>query len=129
MNTAYQKRILVADDELSVRSLLRKTSGQSYTVLEASDGDQAVDMARREKPDLILMDIMMPKLDGIGACNIIKSNPDTRTIPVVMVTARWQKLDQEYAEEMGADGYIVKPFRPCELMSTVSAFLKIATGT
>ena len=125
MNTTEQKTILIADDELAVRALLKKTLGTAYTVLEASDGEEAVDIACREKPDLILLDIMMPRLDGIGACSIIKADPDNRDIPVIMVTARWQTPDQEYAREMGANGYIVKPFRPKQLLETVSNHLKV----
>jgi CheY-like chemotaxis protein len=123
MNGTEQKTILVSDDESSVRSMLKKMLSRSYTVIEASNGEEAVDIAGREKPDLILMDVMMPKLDGIGACNIIKSDPATKAIKVIMVTARWQKLDQEYAAEMGADGYVVKPFRTQELMETIDQFL------
>ncbi len=129
MRRTDPKKILVADDELSVRSLLRKTLSKDYEVLEAGDGEEAVEVVRAEKPDLVLMDIMMPKLDGIGACSIIKSDPDTRAIPVVMVTARWQKLDQEYAAEMGADGYVAKPFQPRELMRQISKFLKTPAKT
>jgi CheY-like chemotaxis protein len=125
MEITDRKTILVADDELVVRAFMKKTLSKNYTVLEACDGEQAVDIARREKPALILMDIMMPKLDGIGACSVIKSDPDNKAIPVIMVTARWQQPDQEYAREMGADGYIVKPFRPKELLETVSNYLTV----
>lgn len=123
MDESGKKKILIADDESSVRSLLRKILRGKYILFEASNGEEAVDMAQREKPDIILMDIMMPKLDGVGACNVIKSDPDTKAIPVIMVTARWQPLDQEYAAEMGADGYIVKPFDHRELIDKINEFL------
>ena len=123
MDESGRKKILIADDESSVRSFLRRILRGKYIVSEASDGEEAVDMAQREKPDVILMDIMMPKLDGVGACNIIKSDLGTRAIPVIMVTARWQPLDQEYAQDMGADGYIVKPFDTRELMDKINECL------
>ncbi|MFC1893223.1 response regulator [Chloroflexota bacterium] len=123
MEEIGRKKVLIADDESSVRSLLRRILHSKYIVSEASNGEEAVDMAQREKPDIILMDVMMPKLDGVGACSVIKSDPDTRAIPVIMVTARWQPLDQEYAKDMGADGYIVKPFDTQELMDTINELL------
>lgn len=123
MDDSEKKRILIADDESSVRSLLKRILSGNYVVFEASNGEEALDVAHREKPDLILMDIMMPKLDGIGACTLIKHDPDTQTIPVIMVTARWQPLDQEYAKDMGADGYLVKPFDTKELMDKTEKFL------
>ena len=123
MDESGKKRILIADDESSVRSLLKRILSGNYVVFEASNGEEALDVAHREKPDLILMDIMMPKLDGIGACTLIKNDPVTQTIPVIMVTARWQPLDQEYAKDMGADGYLVKPFDTKELMDKTEKFL------
>ncbi len=118
-----KKKILIADDEVYIRLLVRSILGKDYTVLEASNGEEAVDTARTQKPDLILMDIMMPKLDGVGACNIIKSDPIIGAIPVVMLTARADKLDQKYAKDMGADGYITKPFSSSGLRDTVNRLL------
>ena len=118
-----KKKILVADDEAYIRLLVRSTLGRDYIVLEASNGEEAVDMARTQSPDLILMDIMMPKLDGVGACNITKSDPITGTIPVIMLTALTDKLDQKYAKDMGADGYMIKPFSSWELLYVVSSVL------
>ena len=118
-----KKKVLVADDEAYIRLLVRSILGKDYTVLEASDGEEAVNMAHAQRPDLILMDIMMPKLDGVGACNIIKSDPITGTIPVVMLTALADKLDQKYATDMGADGYMIKPFSSWELLYTVNSLL------
>ena len=118
-----KKKILIADDETYIRLLVRSVLGRDYSVLEASDGEEAVYIARTQSPALILMDIMMPKLDGVGACNIIKSGLNTREILVIMVSAREDKLDQEYAKEMGADGYVIKPFRSWELLYTVNSLL------
>ena len=122
-NQMDKKKVLIADDEAHIRLLVRSILAKDCIVLEAGDGEEAVDVARTERPDLILMDIMMPKLDGVGACNIIKSDSITGTIPVVMLTALTDKLDQKYAKDMGADGYITKPFTSWELLDTVNRFL------
>ena len=118
-----KKKVLIADDEAHIRLLMRSILAKDYIILEASDGEEAVDVARTERPDLILMDIMMPKLDGVGACNIIKSDSTTKGIPVIMVSARGDKVDQEYAKDMGADGYITKPFSSQELLGTINRIL------
>ncbi len=114
--------ILIADDELYIRQLMASALGRDYTVLEASDGEEAIDMARSQKPDLILMDIMMPKLDGIGACYLLKSDVNTRAIPVIMVSVRTDKLDQDYSKEMGADDYLAKPFSVQALLDKVKQY-------
>jgi two-component system alkaline phosphatase synthesis response regulator PhoP len=118
------KKVLIADDEAYIRLLVKSILGKDYIVLEAGDGEEAVNIARTQRPDLILMDIMMPKLDGVGACKVIKSDSSTEGIPVVMVSARGDTLDQEYAKDMGADGYITKPFNARELWDTVNRLLK-----
>lgn len=116
-------KILVVDDEENVRRLLRSMLGNKYIVLEAKDGEVAIDIARSQKPDFILMDIMMPNIDGYTACHTIKQDPATKTIPVVMLTAVGQELNKKLAQEMGADGYITKPFGLLELLNTVERFL------
>ena len=116
-------KILVVDDEENVRRLLRSMLGNKYIVLEAKDGEVAIDIARSQKPDFILMDIMMPNIDGYTACYTIKQDPATKTIPIVMLTAVGQELNKKLAQEMGADGYITKPFSLLELFNTVERFL------
>lgn len=118
-----QATILIVDDEENVRRLLRSMLGNKYIVLEAKDGEVAIDIARSQKPDFILMDIMMPNMDGYTACHTIKQDPVTKTIPVVMLTAAGQELNKKLAQEMGADGYITKPFGLLELLNTVERFL------
>jgi len=118
-----QATILIVDDEETVRRLLRSMLGNKYIVLEAKDGEVAIDIARSQKPDFILMDIMMPNIDGYTACHTIKQDPATKTIPVVMLTAAGQELNKKLAQEMGADGYITKPFGLLELLNTVERFL------
>ena len=116
-------KILVVDDEENVRRLLRSMLGNKYIVLEAKDGEVAIDIARSQKPDFILIDIMMPNIDGYTACYTIKQDPATKTIPIVMLTAVGQELNKKLAQEMGADGYITKPFSLLELLNTVERFL------
>jgi len=118
------KKILIVDDEPSVRALVKKLLGKGYVVLEANDGEEAVNMAFNQKPDLILMDILMPKMDGYTACNKVKKDPLTRAIPVVMLTAVDHELNVKLSQEMGANGYITKPFTPRDLLAAVDQFLK-----
>jgi len=117
--------ILIADDERGIRLLAREFLGQKFGVLEASDGQEATDIANKYKPALILMDILMPNVDGYTACSRIKMNPATETIPVVMITALGHELNRKLAESSGADGYLIKPFLEEELFEIISKFLEI----
>ena len=94
----YQKTVLVVDDEETVRRVVRKVLGSDYAVLEAMDGEAAVDIAKRQKPDLILMDLMMPKMDGYTACSSIKADQATKVIPVVMLTGVGHELNKKLAK-------------------------------
>ena len=118
-----KKTILIADDESNIRLMVSSMLSKDYLVLKASDGQEAIDIARTQKPDLILMDIMMPNVDGYSACHAIKKDKTTSTILVVMVTALGQELNQKFAEQMGADGYITKPFSLHSLTDVISRFL------
>ena len=118
-----KKKVLVVDDEENVRRLLRSMLGNKYIVLEAKDGEVAIDIARSQRPDIILMDIMMPGIDGYTACHTIKQDPATETIPVVMLTAIGQELNKKLAKEMGADGYITKPFSLQDLLDAIDRCL------
>jgi two-component system alkaline phosphatase synthesis response regulator PhoP len=119
MSKTAKKKVLIVDDEPTVIKLLRRLLGKHYVVIEASDGEEAVLMATSQRPDLILMDIMMPRMDGYHSCYAIKKDPETRAIPVVMLTAINQPLNVKLGEMMGADGYITKPFNSEELLSTI----------
>jgi two-component system, OmpR family, alkaline phosphatase synthesis response regulator PhoP len=121
-----ENKILVADDESEIRLMVNRMLGKDYFVLEAANGKEAVNVARLQKPDLVLMDIMMPDMDGYSACHAIKSDPETRNIPVIMVTGIEHELNLKLSREMGADGYITKPFSLEELVETVERFV---TGT
>ena len=105
-----KQKILIADDEPGVRLLVNKMLGEEYIVLQAADGEEAVDIAKRQQPALILMDLIMPKIDGYAACLKIKTDQLTKGIPVVVLTAIGHELNKKFAEEMGANGYITKPF-------------------
>ena len=118
-----KRKILIVDDEPYVRLLVRRFLSNNYTVIEASDGEEAVNMARSQKPDLILMDIMMPKMDGYTSCYEIKIDPITEAIPVVMLTAVGYELNVKLSKDMGAEGYITKPFSHHDLQDAISQFL------
>lgn len=118
------KVILIVDDDpksLKLTGVLLKASG--YEILEATDGEQGVELAREEKPDLILMDIMMPRMDGYTACDAIKRDEATKGIPVVMLTAIDYVLNKELAVRMKADGYLTKPFNRQHLLDEVNRYL------
>ena len=118
-----KKKILVADDELNIRSLVSKLLNRDYIVIEATNGKEAVDIAKREKPDLILMDLMMPEMDGYTACSIIKADQATQSIPVVILTAVSHELNKKLAKEIGASGYLTKPFQLQDLLDAIDKFL------
>jgi two-component system alkaline phosphatase synthesis response regulator PhoP len=124
MNGSSQKKILIADDEATVRALVKRLLGKSYVILEAEDGEEAVQVANSQKPDLVLMDILMPKMDGLTACHVIKSSPATKDIPVVMLTAVDYELNRKLSQEvMGAQDYITKPFDSQTLNSAIDRFV------
>ena len=117
-----KKRIMIADDEFYVRDMVASALEDDYIVLEASDGEEAVSMARNHKPNLILMDILLPKLDGVSACYLLKSDAITREIPIIMISGRTDKLDQNYNKSIGADDCLAKPFDVQNLIDKVSKY-------
>jgi CheY-like chemotaxis protein len=119
-----KKKILVADDEPSVRLTVVRMLEKYYSIIEADNGEEAIEIAEKQNPDLILIDLMMPKMDGYTACSKIKNNTETKGIPVVMLTAIDHELNKKFASEVGADGYITKPFIQEELLNTVSRFIR-----
>ncbi len=123
-NKTGKKTVLVVDDEEHVRSLLKRILRSRYEVIEASDGKMAVDLTQKQRPDIILMDIMMPKMNGDVACHIVKSNPLTSNIPVIMVTAVDHDLNKKLSlDVMGANEYITKPFEIDGLLDTINKLL------
>ncbi len=117
-----KKKVVIVDDELYIRRLVSNALSREYTVLEASDGEEGLNVIRTWKPDLILMDVLMPNLDGYTACYEIKKDEATRAIPVVMLTGIGHELNRKLAQEMGADGYITKPFDLQDLLDTVKQY-------
>lgn len=119
-----RSKILVVDDEPFVRKLVRRMLDRDYDIVEAQDGAEAVDMARKHDLDLILMDMMMPKMDGLSACYALKQDSATKDIPVVMLTAITHELNRRMSENvMGASGYVTKPFTTQELLSAIRPLL------
>ena len=117
-------RILVVDDEIYIVHILDFSLGmEGYEVLTALDGEQALEKARAEKPDLIVLDIMMPKLDGYETCKILKADAETKDIPVILLSAKGRNVDQKIGFEVGADDYITKPFSPRKLVERINAIL------
>ena len=119
------KKILIADDEEPLRLLVRATlelddagEGQ-YDILEATDGNEALEVARRERPQLILLDIQMPGLSGLEVCKMLKNDAATSDLMIVMLTAKGQQSDRELGFAAGADDYFAKPFSPLELLQLV----------
>lgn len=121
-----QKRILIADDEEDVVTTLQFTlEKEGYQCLTAYDGKEALDKAKGENPDLIVLDIMMPKMNGYEVSRLLKFDARFKHIPIVMLTARTQAKDKEIGRDTGADVYITKPFEMDDLVSTVHNILKL----
>lgn len=119
-------RILVVDDEARIRQIIRKYAEfEGFGVEEAVDGMQAIEICRKEDFDLIIMDVMMPELDGFSACREIRKFKKT---PIIMLSARGEEYDKIHGFELGSDDYVVKPFSPKELMMRVNAVIKRSQG-
>jgi two-component system alkaline phosphatase synthesis response regulator PhoP len=122
-------RILVVDDEIYIVHILDFSLGmEGYEVVTALDGEQALEKARAEKPDLIVLDIMMPKLDGYETCKRLKADAATKDIPVILLSAKGRNVDQKVGFEVGADDYITKPFSPRKLVERINAILGHGTS-
>ena len=119
-----EKTVLVVDDEASLRLLTQATLGRgTCRVLEATNGAAGLELARREHPDLVILDVGMPDLDGYTVCRALKADPATAGIAVVMLTARAQEGDRQRGVEAGADAYVTKPFSPRVLLGTAERLL------
>jgi two-component system alkaline phosphatase synthesis response regulator PhoP len=114
------KTILVADDEPSLRLLVKATLAiKKFTVVEVSNGQDALNLARQIKPDLVLLDVMMPFLTGFQVCAELKKDSSTAQIPVIILTAKGGQDDKDLAHSVGASHFLTKPFRPPELLAAV----------
>ncbi|WP_435742191.1 response regulator transcription factor [Nocardioides sp. SYSU DS0663] len=117
-------RILVADDDVDIRELVEfKLSTLGHDIVAVSDGAAAVEACRADRPDLAVLDVMMPGFSGLDAIRVIRSEPALADLPVILLTARAQESDVETGFDSGADDYITKPFSPRELASRVEALL------
>lgn len=119
-----KKRILLVDDEKdSVETLTFRLEANNYEVVSAYDGQEGLDKAMREKPNLIILDLMLPRMDGYKVCGLLKSDARYSKIPIILFTARAQESDKKMGEEVGADAYITKPFEPKVLLGKIEELL------
>src|SRR5712671_5242235 len=130
MDAVSSKRILIVEDEKDVVDLLtlnlRKAGG--FAISTASDGATGLSKTRAEKPDFIILDLMLPKMPGLEVCKLLKSDPATRHIPILMLTARAEEVDRIVGLEFGADDYVTKPFSPREVILRIKAILRRGTA-
>jgi two-component system cell cycle response regulator len=118
-------KILIADDEPSLRLLVRATlsANKSFELIEAFDGNEALNKAQKELPELILLDVMMPGLSGFEVCERLKNDPKTNKITIIMLTAKGQQSDRDWAISVGTDYFLTKPFSPIELFNLIEKIL------
>lgn len=120
-----QKKILFVDDELDLVKTIRfSLEVEGFNVIVSHDGEDALNKARKENPDLILLDIMLPKLDGYKVCRLLKFDERYKHIPILMLTAKIQEKDKLLGKETGADEYITKPFDIGELLEKIKSYLR-----
>jgi two-component system alkaline phosphatase synthesis response regulator PhoP len=122
-----RKKILLVDDTDTILLFLKTLlAGQDFEFLTAKNGAEAVEKARRERPDLVLLDIFMPVMDGIEACRVMKGDPELKDIPVVIVTARSEAENVERCLDAGCDDYVFKPVRKLELLDKINRLLGLS---
>lgn len=118
-----KKTILIADDEPNIINLIKLSLPSEYDIIEAKDGQEALDVISNKKPDLILLDVMMPKKNGYEVCKLLKAHDETKDIIIAMLSAKKEDQDIMTGLEIGADAYITKPFEPLELERRVQELL------
>lgn len=122
-----KEKILIVDDEKDIVKMLGYNLGkEGYRTLLAYDGQRAIDLARKEHPDIILLDVMLPEMDGFEVCKALKKEASTAHIPIIMLTAKSLEADKIVGLELGADDYVTKPFSPRELIARLKAILRRA---
>jgi len=118
------KKILVVDDETQlVEMVAMRLEANDYEVVTAADGQEALNQAKKERPDLMILDLMLPKMDGYKVCGLLKKDSKFSKMPIIIFSARAQQEDKRLAEEMGADAYMTKPFEPQALLAKISELL------
>jgi phosphate regulon transcriptional regulator PhoB len=123
------QKILIVEDEPDIRKLVQYNLEQErFKVVEAEDGEQALKLLQREKPNLVILDLMLPGLSGIELCKLLRQRSDTARLPILMLTAKAGEADRIIGLEMGADDYLGKPFSPREMVARVRALLRRADG-
>jgi two-component system, OmpR family, alkaline phosphatase synthesis response regulator PhoP len=123
--TGAGQKIVVVEDEPDIRKLVQYNLAQEhFSILEAEDGEQALKIIKREKPSLVILDLMLPGLSGLEVCRTIRQQPDTSRLPILMLTAKAAEADKVIGLEMGADDYLSKPFSPREMVARVRALLR-----
>jgi DNA-binding response OmpR family regulator len=119
-----KKKILLVDDERDIITLITpRLIASGYDVITALDGEEALDKAKKEKPDLIILDIMLPKINGYQICDTLKSDLKYKNIPIILFTAKAQDDDIKSGKKVGADAYVTKPFDSTMLMGQIKKFL------
>lgn len=120
-----KKKILVVDDEKHLVKIISfNLKRKGYDIEQAFNGEEALEKIRNVKVDLIILDVMMPKITGLEVCETIKNDPDLKNIPVIMLTAKGQESDKNQGSRYGADEYMIKPFSPRLLLETVAKYLE-----
>ncbi len=122
-------KVLIVDDEIHIVKIIAyKLRGAGYDVISAGDGVEALQMVQADRPDLILLDIMMPRMDGYQALETLKGDPATRDIPVFMLSVKNKEADLQRGWQLGCDDYITKPFSPGKLLERIDQALKRGTA-
>ena len=123
--SSLKRLVLLVDDDEGLRRLIRTTLGtEHFELLQAVDGEEALHLARQQHPDLVVLDVNMPKLDGFEVCRHLKTEPETSGIKVVILSARGADTDRARGREVGADDYFIKPFSPIQLLNKIYALLE-----
>jgi len=118
------RKILITEDSPTILEILKSVLvEEGYEVIAAADGQQALELARTEKPDLIILDLMLPKIDGYKVCRMLKFDEKYKNIPIIMLTARTKESDEKLGKEVGADAYIRKPFEPEMIIDKIRELL------
>ena len=123
------RKILVVEDEEDIRTLVRyNLEAEGFAVVEASDGERGLNLAAKERPALIVLDLMLPGLSGLEVCRLLRAREETAQVPILILTARAAEVDKILGLEMGADDYVTKPFSPREFVARVKAIIRRSYG-